>query len=457
MSKEYQRLLNLYFKGNTEACIDGLCAVIEAKKDHPELFPLYRLWIEILAEKGDLQSLHELAQHLLYRGSVSPWFAVWQSIRGICHLELDEIEAAHLIAMGLKNAPPEAYAIDFLARYALRLASPNRKVKTSFKELHQDPVDYFHYRTRLEVGVHNQSTKEQNQIFNILSQLFPTAPLAAQFAGHQAIEEKRYKDAKENFASLYKQNPKRLDYAFYFSYALMQNQEYEQAITTLEQAYPKAKDADVLNILAFCHEAKATDVAHPSWQEAKKFRQQAMAAYGKLGLPTSELELRQHQKQAVENKANSTEVKPLRIIETWFFHLSQADKHEFLTAKPSEVEVLYQPLGKSVCENDLVFFAGFDHMQKESIRLYGLYSAQSNPVFHPVNGWETPLLLIERFTAPINIAVKNPKKKKHTESPQYPKGVYKLDNSALELVKETIGAMNRGVASHLNKQAYKTS
>ena len=108
------------------------------------LFPLYRLWIEHLAEQKDLSALSALVPHLRFMSENSPNQHEWVGLRGLVHLELDEIQACNLIDRVFKDRVESNYAREFCYRFHLR-RSGDEDLQYPYFESEITISDYFHF------------------------------------------------------------------------------------------------------------------------------------------------------------------------------------------------------------------------------------------------------------------------------------------------------------------------
>ncbi len=69
LSRDYQVSLANFWAGRQRTAIEHLSKVLADDPDREDQFLLYRLWIEILADLGEANTLHSLNEHLAFQHS----------------------------------------------------------------------------------------------------------------------------------------------------------------------------------------------------------------------------------------------------------------------------------------------------------------------------------------------------------------------------------------------------
>ncbi len=131
-------------------------------------FPLYRLWIEQSAQRNEMDSLHSLLQFLLEE-SVTDADITWVALRGLIHLELEEIGACKLLLPFLAKEAKNPYCLEFLCKYHNRTSAAYYGF--SLRNTQLPSLDYFHW---LPVLSH---APVEAETFAFLAEAFPHSPL----------------------------------------------------------------------------------------------------------------------------------------------------------------------------------------------------------------------------------------------------------------------------------------
>ena len=105
----------------------------------------YRLWIEQLADYNEKYSLSLLQKHLTSLSSSSKIKKYFLALRGLIHLELDEISSCQHIAKIVLNDLSNPYCLEFYQRYQFRFTADQKEIL--FLLMTKSPiVDYFHWQ-----------------------------------------------------------------------------------------------------------------------------------------------------------------------------------------------------------------------------------------------------------------------------------------------------------------------
>jgi hypothetical protein len=131
-------------------------------------FPLYRLWIEQSTQRNEKQSLKDLLQYLLEE-SVADGDITWVALRGLIHLELEEMGACKLLLPFLSEQKDNPYCLEFLCKYHSRTSAPSYTF--SLQKTHIPSLDYFHWVPILS------NTHLHADVISFVAEAFPHSPL----------------------------------------------------------------------------------------------------------------------------------------------------------------------------------------------------------------------------------------------------------------------------------------
>ena len=126
--ENYLFVLKKYWEKDTKAVLDLLTKKIETSQSSGVSLLYYRLWIEQLAELRDKASLSLLKTHLLKISSFSTDQTEWQALRGLIHLELDEMNfCSHLFTL-LEKKLDSSYVVEFCEKYRRRFCEDGKEI-----------------------------------------------------------------------------------------------------------------------------------------------------------------------------------------------------------------------------------------------------------------------------------------------------------------------------------------
>ena len=124
----YQKSLEAYWQCDFNKALSLLTKEIENLEGSEASSLYYRMWIEILAEKDDKPSMMALLKHLTvlsHAGSMDEETLL--ALRGLIHLELDEIKLCeHLIKL-TSNKLKNPYCLEFQGRFHMRFTADGKE------------------------------------------------------------------------------------------------------------------------------------------------------------------------------------------------------------------------------------------------------------------------------------------------------------------------------------------
>lgn len=405
----YTEILEDFWQKKYVDVASSVSAKLAEDPDSDHIFPYYRLWIESLAECRDHDSLRALKKHLFRRGQESAAdHSTFFALRGLVHLELDEIGAAQLASKGLEGIDQNAYALELVQRVTMRLApagvSPGENADQILCLLHSKTKikDYFHWNYLVQGLISLQAEEPLSMVLEHLGHVFPRSPLPHLVEYHRCIERSYFAAAATVAERLREMAPEHVDYMYYLAYALFEDGDYPSARKILHDANraTKGHDAEVVGLLGHCH-AKLGGA-----KEAAECLQQSMQLLEKDGMPCSHVAMEYLEVQAeLESQAKlDTQVMP-RDPQGWLFDLSPRRYYELMTSPENLTEHLLRPLGVRALPGDLCFLTTSSE-RKPEWSIVAVYAVESEPIWHPVQGHHSILKCITKFPQgiPLNIA-----------------------------------------------------
>ena len=166
---QYLSALNAYWNEKPTRTIRLITDGLLGTQTPAIQFPLYRLWIEQSAQRQEKDSLHDLQQYLLEE-SVADGNITWVALRGLIHLELEEMGACKLLRPFLSQHAHNPYCLEFLCKYHNRI-SPSTST-FSLGKTHLPSLDYFHWLPILS------QPELASDVQDFIESAFPHSPLA---------------------------------------------------------------------------------------------------------------------------------------------------------------------------------------------------------------------------------------------------------------------------------------
>ena len=442
----YQEGLHLLWNREYGKCLDYVTTFIVEDWDNANVFLWYRLWIEVLSEQKDVESLRLLRDHLLNRGSEGEDQKSWQALRGLVHLELDDWEACDLLASCVEQTLDCAYCLEFTQRYHLRVKPDEEGYVRSLEHSEEDLIDYFHWLHLARIYLLSEGEVELASILKYSKKLFPESPMHDEFYAYLYLDEFRVAEAKTYTAQLKSRFPNNVDYSYLHGYVLRNLNDFKGAIKSFQQANSLVPDdPDTISELAYCHFIKSeNDVFSFHWEKASSYYKSAIESYQQHGLPVSEVlfkKLQQERASQVESRQETIESSTVSH-KFWLVNQSQRRTFELANAPEDEIQVLFRPMSSKLSNFDLVFFVADDPIQENTWRLKAIYQVVMNPAWHPYEGSHVALSLVKKFDFPIllgqmELQGKDRRARKRFDDPTR-FGVFELDDLGFDAIRESI-------------------
>jgi tetratricopeptide (TPR) repeat protein len=373
-----------------------------------DTFLYYRLWIEILAETGDKDSLQELKRHLFRCGQENTDnHATFFVLRGLVHFELDEFAAAQLASTAVIKLDRNPYALELTQRVAMRQA-PARVSPQDIREelLHlvksKAPLrDYFHWYYLIQALQEERAEQDLAHMLEFMGRAFPKSPVPQIFEYHRCMERGFFAGAATVAERLIELAPEIVDYMYYLAYALFEDGDYPSARKVLHEAnrVTSGLDAEIIGLLGHCH-AKLGGAA-----EASDCLKKAIQLLEKEGQPSSHVAMEYLEVQAELQSHAKADTKAIpREPQGWIIELSQRRVYELMNSPENVLEHLLRPLGNRAMPGDLCFFtvSSSDSLQW---KIVAVYAVESEPIWHPVHGHHSILKHVTTFPKSIAIDI----------------------------------------------------
>ncbi len=441
-NNSYKGALAAYWNGQVNKAIELLSPELEGDSSIIDTAPLYRLWIEILADKGEIAALRHLADHFgfLLEAEEEPVIHTMNmALKGLIHFELDEVDAAKLMARSVADQKLNPYVLELeqLCRNRTNLD----KVTNLLLPIKNHVFDYCQLATLAKTLYQAKDHNNLKWAVERIGQLYPEAPLAELFAMQDAVEKKQFEAAKSHARTLTKRFSDNVEFAFQYGYVAAKAGDHDNAITELTRASNMLhhEDPDVLSWLGFSLARKAAHGRNTVLKsEAENYLRKAITQLQSLGLPTTfasqELSTLQHAFNQVPQVQNN---------KLWMVKVSASEFHQLKTGALEQIETMTHALHPNAKAGDLCIIVGDDYASKAlnergvTWRLAALYSVTSNAYRHPLKGHVVNMTLINRqdkVSIPVNVtkllASQNSDGKLDQSRIARANGVYELDADA---------------------------
>lgn len=251
----YKMALYTFWTQRPITSIEHLSKII-ADNTEEDICPLYRLWIEILADQKDEQALSSLNRHLLYRLSTEDESFLSEdqehsisALRGLIHCELDELQAARLIYTSLKDDRSNQYVEElyFTIQNRLKLSADTDGLWAIKDKIN----DYYVLSTLVKGLIINQESQKLHNILSKINTMFENSPIYRQYKLHSYFDYNDFNSMYKISNELMEMYPTNLDYVVYTAYSLCKLNDYYEAAKILRHTYftTKEDDLDILYLL----------------------------------------------------------------------------------------------------------------------------------------------------------------------------------------------------------------
>lgn len=428
----FAEALRVFWAGKFADAEAKASALLADDPNSADRFAAYRLWIEALAERRDRKGLRALRDHLFLRGQVEPDdHQTYAALRGIAHLELDEIGAARLLGRSMADCTGDPYCLEVRERVEAR----GERRADDVPELLRSTAplaDYFHWQTLARSLLVAKDEEALNEALGFVRSHFRGSVLPHVFEYHRCIESGFYAGAALVAQRLSELYPDNVDYRYYHAYALYEDGDYPAARRILNETLRLTGDDDpeVVSLLGHCN-AKLGDP-----EKAAGYLRRAVALLAKDGMPSSHVTLElANVEDELRGDSPDAAVELPRVTRNWLVPLSPRRYHELVTSSESAVDRLLRPMGQEPRPGDYCFFALItppDASGRSLWRIVAIYAVDSEPLWHPTYRWHSALKLVKRLPEGIPVDVQSD----DDETAVNGVGLYELDMGALSIIEE---------------------
>jgi len=401
----YHSILEKFWKKDYDQALSLLTKEIE-KLDGTEASVLYyRLWIELLAETTDRNSLSSLQNHIIKLSNLSDINKnTLRALRGIIHLELDELDmCAHLNKLCSQDLD-NPYCLEFSQRYQSRFSADQKE--TIFLLQTQAPlVDYFHWEYLSKSLLAKTKLNLLSKSLSYITDSFTLSPLKNEFDVYRLLDCQEFSDAREIAFQLKKKYPKNQEYHFLYAYILSCKEEYKEANKTLNSLVKKYKkrDCDIFSLLGHnSYLMSYGDTNSSDWENATNYLLEAENLLNKEGLPTKEVALNLTMIDKKQEEALAIKKTERESYNYWLLNLSSNFSLSLLDSSEEENQYLFCNLGSAPRQGDLVFFINQNKTDPHA-KLISLYTVLSTPTWNSHDKYQTAVKLLHSFSNTVSL------------------------------------------------------
>ncbi len=396
--KKYQKALELYWHQQRKDALAFLTQEIAENIDHIDIHIFYRLWIEVLADNRDRPSLQLLKNHLANMAPNFEDYDQWASLRGLVHLELEELEACAMIVRSVRSNTFSPYAMELCQRYDLLFAQ-DLQIPLHILKCEAPITDFFVVQSLARGLLANSELSQLQKLVPKISRNYPKSPLQLHFDFWKNFDEDNLNQCVQIGERLCKRFPENEEFRFNLAYVRYCKNEIKNGIQTLEGLSTKirARDPDVLALLGYGYLLKSQDKTQSAdWAKAQKYFNLAQKHAKRLGLPTSELKLNLSYMQTKQNRKHSNDS---ALSTFWTIPLSARRENELMCAPEREVDHVFHSIPHKVHKDDYVYFVSSSNQS----RIFALYRVTQTHVWHPYEKDQVLLELVHRFERSVEL------------------------------------------------------
>lgn len=425
VTRDYLSALRSFWEGRPQTAIEHLSLALADQPERDDRFMMYRLWIEILADLNEIETLRSLSDHLHTLSLMNPHEADYYiALRGLIALETDQISAARLFAKGALHNKTNMYSEELRFRILQRVT--NGRIKTSLTNHINHLEDYFHLQVVTQVAYQSHDTILKEKILKRSNKIFENAPLHLFFQTHTALDEGDFVQAAYCSKLLVDLYPSRIDYAVYAGYAMVCARKTKEAVSFLEKLvqHGAERDPDVTSLLSYAYAQEFSESNDKEYlQKTKYYEHKTRKNLEELGMGAW-----YNQDINLDVYAHSSE----ESMKPWLVKLNAAQFHDFRDSPKDRLDLISFALGKEARAGDLVFLAGDDYRDSDHWRLAAVYTVTTNPKVDPVNGYEVGMKLVckPELAVPFDVKIKSGSK--------IQSGIIELDLDAIDLISDAI-------------------
>lgn len=457
-SGEYLEALNHLWKGDPNKAAEQASTALANDPEGRHTLALYRLWIEALASSQSFEALRSLIEHMHAMGMEQEVLqSSFIALRGIAHLEVDEVEAAKLMHRLVKTQMHNVYAAELCQALGDRVNDRRHTVLGSLRDRIQD---YVVLESLARSQVMHGEEREARHTIERCSNVFAGSPLASFFEFHLSMDVGEYRQAAIHAGKLIQDFPGNMDYLFNAAFTSLKRSNFEEARKYFEKVAAQVgeDDPDTSVLLGYIYR----EMGRRNSAESHKFDDKALSSLKRAatmmkqsGLPVASAAIKVASLEQEMKGDDETASEPdLEKMRTWFIKLSPRRFHELVTNPESEIEYLTRAIGDAPRASDVCFFAcddtrtprGERRAQARGWKIGAMYAVWTSPMWNPMTGCEHTLKLIHRPSVPIRVDVQyrqdaqvtTPQNKKAARNSPASFGVFEIDEGGLSLFSDAL-------------------
>jgi tetratricopeptide (TPR) repeat protein len=432
-SRDYIDALTDYWNGRIRTAIEHVTQVLASQPDHEDVLPLYRLWIELLAEEGDIFALRSLSLHLQMRSENDARnYHSYFAMRGIIHIELDETEAVELHASALNTPSTNSYVREFEYRIAQRMEQ-----EVSVGQFVSNPRnlrDYIHWQLYAQQLLLDHKTRDYKAAVKRVNEIFAGSPMQDRIEMHVAVENNEFEKSADLAKQLFRRFPSSTEYGLAQAYSLAKLGRHSEAIPVLTKlvAIDGEGDVDVISLLGHCYKEEYLATKNErSRERAGYYLRRAEALLTNMGLSAAGVN---HDFNEVLSKNSASSSDSQRA---WLVRVPQSEYLDIQLADEADLKFMAITISNEAAPGDICFIATEDYRDSGSrqMRVGAIYTVSSEPKWHPMYGTQSMLTLVGRppVSLPIDIATVGADRR---QTPERQRNVraFELDGEALDQI-----------------------
>jgi tetratricopeptide (TPR) repeat protein len=432
-SKDYLDALADYWNGRIRTAIEHVTQVLAAQPDHDDVLQLYRLWIELLAEEGDVFALRSLGLHLQMRSENDARnYHSYFAMRGLIHIELDETDAAELHDAALNMPTNNPYVREFQFRIAQRTEQESSVGK--FVSNPRNLRDYLHWQLYVQQLHADHKTRDYRAAVKRVDELFSGSPMQERIEMHMAVDNNDFEKSTELAQQLFRRFPSSTEYGLAQAFSLVKLRRYSEAIPVLSKlvAIDGDSDVDVISLLGHCFKEDYLATKNErSRERAGYYLKRAEALLTNMGLSAAAVN---HDFNEILSKNSESKSETQRA---WLIRVPQAEYLDIQLADESELKFMAITISKEAAPGDICFIATEDYRDSgaRQMRVGAIYTVSSDPKWHPMYGSQSMMTLVGRppVSLPIDIATVDTDRRQTADRLRNVRA-FELDGEALDQI-----------------------
>jgi tetratricopeptide (TPR) repeat protein len=351
-SKIYLSALLAFWQGRLETAIETLTEELKREINRSSV-KYYRLWLEILVEKGETASIRMLADHFgeLIHTDFGDDYA---ALKGLVHLELGERDAAQLYCNAVKNLKKNPYAAELSTRVAMRKGAED--ASAPLYAVRANLGDYFHFQTL--IAARKMEGLPNSDIVRSFNQFFEEFPLSQLFELDELVANQKFDKALKTCQKLADQFPTNRNLRLKLAYLKLEQGLADEALAEFTKARHSERDQEYLLGRSLVFAKKSLSDRSPDlWDKAQAYFVEAERALTESG---HHGDLHKALKTQIANRTVA-ERKPSNDGKMWLLKVSARLFNNLKDLPLTQVRSLALALGEGPKEGDWCVIASSDY------------------------------------------------------------------------------------------------